>query len=194
MERYVDIHTHHPAAGSTTPLSAGIHPWDAERFPATIPGLEDAEAIGEIGLDALRGPAREVQLAALRVQLRLACERGLPVVLHCVKAFEPLMHELKACMPRAVIFHGFIGSPQQAQQALAQGCYLSFGARTFASPRTLDALRSTPLDRLFVETDEAPDPIGELYARVAAARGVTVDTLRRATFENYERIFGKRNG
>ena len=104
------------------------------------------------------------------------------------------MRELAECEPRAVIFHGFIGSPQQARQALGKGYYLSFGTRTFASPRTLEALQGTPLDRLFVETDEAPDPIGELYARVAAARGVTVDTLRRATFENYERIFGKRNG
>lgn len=199
MERYVDIHTHHPATEAVTPVSVGIHPWDAERLCGTtpaecLPGLDAAEAIGEIGLDFARGPEREVQLAALRTQLHLACERGLPVVLHCVRAFEPLMRELAAAPPRAVIFHGFISSPEQARQALARGYYLSFGARTFASPRSLAALRATPLDRLFVETDTAPDPIGEVYAQVAEARGVTVEALRQATFENYVRIFGKQHG
>lgn len=199
MERYVDIHTHHPATDVITLVSTGVHPWDAERLcgttpAAALPGLDAAEAIGEIGLDFARGPEREVQFAVFRAQLQLACERALPVVLHCVRAFEPLMCELAVTEPRAVIFHGFIGSPEQAQQALARGYYLSFGVRTFASPRSLAALRTTPLDRLFVETDTAPDPIGEVYARVAEARGVTVDALRQATLENYVRIFGKQHG
>lgn len=198
MEGYVNIHTHRPQPGETAPRAAGIHPWEADRLtgttPEAIPGLEQAELLGEIGLDLAKGPGLETQLTALRAQLRLACERGLPVVLHCVRAFGPLMRELAACEPRAVIFHGFIGSPEQARQALARGYYLSFGMRTFASPRTVGALRATPSERLFLETDEAPEPVGEVYARAAALRGETVDTLRRATFENYERIFGKQNG
>ena len=66
---------------------------------------------------------------------------------------------------------------------------LSFGERTFASPRTLEALRATPLGQLFVETDESPTPIGRLYERVAEARGVSVEALREAAWENYKRIF-----
>ena len=122
-------------------------------------------------------------------QLRLARERGLPVVLHCVRAFEPLMRELAACEPRAVIFHGFIGSPEQARQALAKGYFLSFGERAFASPKTLAALRETPLSQLFLETDDSPVPIAEIYARAAEARGIPVEELQRATLSNYERIF-----
>lgn len=198
MLPYVNIHTHRPQPGEITPASAGIHPWQAAELPdagtCAIPGLDRAELLGEIGLDFARGPERDVQLAALRMQLQLACERHLPVVLHCVRAFEPLMRELAACTPRAVIFHGFIGSPEQARQALARGYSLSFGMRTFASPRTIEALRATPSGQLFLETDDAPDPIGEVYARAAALRGETVDALRRSTFENYERIFGKQNG
>lgn len=198
MQPYVNIHTHHPQPDEITPVTAGIHPWEANRLSenpvATIPGLERAELLGEIGLDFARGPERDVQIAALRMQLQLARERGLPVVLHCVRAFEPLMRELAACPPRAVIFHGFIGSPEQAHQAVARGYYLSFGLRTFVSPRTIEALRTTPLERLFLETDDAPVPIGEIYDRAAKLRGETVDTLRRATLESYERIFEKKNG
>ena len=129
------------------------------------------------------------QLSALRTQLRLARERGLPVVLHCVRAFEPLMRELAASEPRAVIFHGFIGSPEQARQALAKGYCLSFGERTFASPKTLAALRGTPLSQLFLETDDSPVPIAEIYARAAEAKGVPEEVLQRAILDNYKRIF-----
>lgn len=196
MLPYVNIHTHRPTGSGIELRTEGVHPWDADmRLVATLgEQLSDAQAVGETGLDFVHGPSREVQTEALRAQLRLARERGLPVVLHCVRAFEPLMRELAACEPRAVIFHGFIGSPEQARQALAKGYCLSFGERTFASPKTLAALRETPLSQLFLETDDSPVPIEEIYARAAEARGVPTEVLQRATLANYERIFETRHG
>ncbi len=196
MLPYVNIHTHRPTGSGIELRTAGVHPWEADmQLVATLgERLCDAQAVGETGLDFVHGPSREVQTEALRAQLRLARERGLPVVLHCVRAFEPLMRELAACEPRAVIFHGFIGSPEQARQALAKGYCLSFGERAFASPRTLAALRETPLAQLFLETDDSPVPIEEIYARAAAAKGVPAEELQRATLANYERIFETRHG
>lgn len=187
----INIHTHRPTGRGIELRTAGIHPWDAGKkdVASIVAALEGVQAVGEIGLDFLRGPAREAQLAAFRAQLSMARERGLPVVLHCVKAFEEVMRCLAACEPRAVIFHGFIGSPEQARQALAKGYYLSFGERTFRSPKTLEALRRTPLRQLFLETDESPTPICTVYARTAEALGTGVEELQRATTENYERIF-----
>lgn len=189
---YVNIHTHHPTGRDIELRTAGVHPWeaDSEQVAAIAGQLDQVQAVGEIGLDQVRGPAQEVQLAAFRQQLALARERGLPVVLHCVKAFEAVMRELAACEPRAVIFHGFIGSPEQARKALAKGYYLSFGERTFASPKTMEVLRTTPLDRLFLETDDSAITIEEIYARAAVAKGVKMDELKQATFENYKRLFG----
>ena len=154
-----------------------------------MPSLGEVQAVGETGLDFVRGADRAVQLAAFRAQLALAHERQMPVVLHCVRAFEPVMRELDACRPRAVIFHGFIGSPEQARRAVGKGYYLSFGLRAFASPKTLESLRETPLSRLFLETDDSDVPIEEIYARAAKVKGVTPEELRRATLENYGRIF-----
>lgn len=196
MLPYVNIHTHRPTGSGIELRTEGVHPWDADmQLVATLgERLSDAQAVGETGLDFVHGPSREVQTEALRAQLRLARERGLPVVLHCVRAFEPLMRELAACEPRAVIFHGFIGSPEQARQALAKGYFLSFGERTFSSSKTLAALRETPLSQLFLETDDSPVPIEEIYARAAEARGVPTEVLQRATLANYERIFETRHG
>ncbi|MCR2031079.1 TatD family hydrolase [Alistipes timonensis] len=196
MLPYVNIHTHRPTGSGIELRTAGVHPWHADMQEVATLGerLSDVQAVGETGLDFVHGPAREVQFGALRAQLRIARERGLPVVLHCVRAFEPLMRELAACEPRAVIFHGFIGSPEQAQQALAKGYFLSFGERAFASPKTLAALRETPLSQLFLETDDSPVPIAEIYARAAEARGVPAEELQRATLANYKRTFETQHG
>jgi len=189
---FVDIHTHKPQGDWIGIRTEGVHPWQAgacapETLQRPAPGVE---AVGEIGLDFACATPREAQLSCFRRQLELAREAGLPVVLHCVRAFEEVMRCLAACPPRTAIFHGFVGSPEQAARALAAGCYLSFGERTFRSPRTLEALRATPLERLFTETDTSAEPIERITARIAEARGVAVERLRQATAENYQRIFG----
>lgn len=187
----VNIHTHRPTGRGIELRTAGIHPWDAGREPVAslLPLPAGVQAIGETGLDFARGPAREVQTEVFRAQLALARERGLPVVLHCVRAFEAVLRELADCRPRAVIFHGFIGSKEQARQAAARGYYLSFGERTFSSPKTQEALREVPLSQLFLETDDSQTPIETIYARAAELRGIPVRELLRATEENYKRIF-----
>lgn len=58
-----------------------------------------------------------------------------------------------------------------------------------ASPKTLAALRGTPLSQLFLETDDSPVPIAEIYARAAEAKGVPEEVLQRAILDNYKRIF-----
>lgn len=209
MAPYVNIHTHRPTGNGIELRAEGIHPWRADRttaeeFAARFDGQADGQsdgqsdgrvqAIGEIGLDYACAVDRQLQLDVLRMQLALARRRGLPVVLHCVRAFEPLMLELAACPPRAAVFHGFIGSPEQARQALGRGYMLSFGERTFASPKSLRALQEVPLTQLFLETDDDPVTIESIYERVAALRGIRLEELKQATLENYERIFAKQNG
>ena len=99
------------------------------------------------------------------------------------------MKALSGYRLKAVIFHGFIGSVEQAQHAVKQGYYLSFGERTFRSPKSIEALRSTPLSHLFVESDESATPIEKIYGEIAILRGVSIDELTRAVEENFVRIF-----
>ncbi len=190
MEPIVNIHTHRWRAGELTPRTEGIHPWEADRWDGVAPTLSPAcEAVGEIGLDYARAVDRLRQEELFRVQLQLAAARNLPVVLHCVRAFEPTMRLLALYPLRAVIFHGFIGSWQQAERALDKGDYLSFGERSLNSPRTREVIRKMPLERLFLETDENPTPLREIYRLVAELRGMEAAELERVTMENFKRIF-----
>lgn len=164
---------------------------EVEELPA---GFDEAaaaaDAVGEIGLDfARRDLDPERQLRLFRAQLDVAQRHGKPVVLHVVRAFEEAMRELRGRRLAAAILHGFIGSREQAARAVAAGCSLSFGARTFASPRTIEALRATPSERLFVETDESPVPIETIHARIARLRGIAPEALLGILRANYERLF-----
>ena len=185
----IDIHTHRPTSAVTI-TAVGLHPWQAEH--GALPSeeqIEAADAVGEIGLDKACGVDFERQTAVFEAQLRLAEQYQKPVVLHCVRAFEEVMNALEKFAWRTVIFHGFIGSSEQAERAVKKGYYLSFGARTERSKKTIEALCATPLDLLFVETDEAETPIEEIYALVARLRGVEVEELAAATRQNHARIF-----
>lgn len=185
----IDIHTHRPTEAVTI-RTVGVHPWHAaECSLPTIEAIEAADAVGEIGLDKACGVDFEMQRALFVKQLELAERFEKPVVLHCVRAFEEVMTVLAKYTLRAVLFHGFIGSREQAARAVKKGYYLSFGARTEGSNKTIEALRETPLERLFVETDEADTTIEAMYLTIARLRGTEVEKLEQATAENYKRIF-----
>ena len=185
----IDIHTHRPTSAVTI-RTVGLHPWQAEH--GSLPTEEEvfgADAVGEIGLDKACGGDFERQKELFVKQLELAERHEKPVILHCVRAFEEVMYCLKKHTLRAVIFHGFTGSREQAMRAVKKGYYLSFGARTERSRKTVEALRATPLERLFVETDESPVALEELYQTIALLRGVGSEELKQATANNYTRIF-----
>ena len=188
MSRFIDIHTHHPTHFHREPQAEGRHPWDAELLtPISI--SDNTKIIGEIGLDFACNVDRKKQEEVFRQQLTIAQSSNRPVVLHCVKAFEQIMKILDDYTLKAVIFHGFIGSPQQAASAIKKGYFISFGGRTKKSPKTIEALRSTPIDYIFAETDEGPDKIEDIYEMIASIKETTTDEIIDAIEKNYTRIF-----
>lgn len=191
MKPFVDIHTHLQTDHETISI-VGLHPWKVgvESLPS-LSQIEAADALGEIGLDKACRVDFDLQISAFERQLDLAEATQKAVVLHVVKAYEEVLACLATRSLRAVIFHGFIGSAQLAERLLQRGYYLSFGARTFLSSKTRCALRHTPLEQLFIETDESPMPLDEIYEKVASERGVSVETLAEKVYENYIKLFGR---
>ncbi len=207
------------AEGFGLPLTAGIHPHEArlaeEPVYDQIRGLAGEGrivAIGEIGLDFHYDHSpRPVQREALRRQIRLAREVGLPVVVHTREADEEtaaILEEEGASEVGGVI-HCFTGGKDLARRALALGFYISFSG-IVAFPRAeiiQEVAREVPDDRLLVETDApflAPPPhrgkrnepafVVEVARRVAALRGVEPETVGDLARRNYERLFRRSLG
>ena len=196
MSGFIDIHTHNFTGRHSELHAVGIHPWDAEKVDVSELCDEQfaaADAIGEIGLDFACKVDKAKQEELFCKQLSIAQRLDKPVVLHCVRAFEPVVNLLSRYSIKTAIFHGFIGSSRQAEEALKRGYFLSFGHRTLISAKTVEALRITPLSRLFVETDESGLDIEQMYGEIAHLRGVSVEELIAATHENWNNIFKKAN-
>lgn len=138
--------------------SAGIHPWwtcgDTEPLFEGLERLLErgvAVAVGECGLDCLRGAGIDVQREIFRRQVVLAERYALPVTVHCVRAFDVLLAMHKRLRPSTRwTVHGFRGRPALARQLLAAGLDLSFGPRFHSGSFAL-----TPPSRRHLETDGA---------------------------------------
>ena len=145
----------------------GLHPWKAYlRTDKWLHVLEDYlnrfpnASIGECGLDGwVAEPSLEMQREDFLPQLALARERGLPVTIHALKAWEPLFAAFEQERPpEKFLLHSFGGSPELAKRLVDLGAWFSFSGY-FLQPRkakVVEAFKVVPQDRLLVETD-APD-------------------------------------
>ncbi len=205
---YIDFHTHQVPVGQDVVAVVdgrdtwGIHPWEA--YPRPLPkGMGESKsfplgedlgeasrclAIGECGLDALRGPSLSVQEEVFVWQVRLSESLGKPLIIHCVRAIDRLLHLRKSLRPKqSWMLHGFRGKPQQLRSLVDAGFFVSFGPR-----HNEESLLLCPAERLMLETDaDAETSIKELYNNVARKRGLDVADLCSLMAENYRAFFRK---
>lgn len=204
MKLIYDAHTHSLAQNAIVnreasdefpcglTFSVGVHPWHADRFD--LSALTEATtrsnvvAIGECGLDRLKGPAPDIQIPVFEAQAALSEELGKPLIVHCVKAFDELLATHRRLKPiQPWIIHSFRGKPQQARQLLDQGFYLSLGPSF--NPATA---RHVPAERLLIETDDHPGIyIEDVAAKVAEARGCTTGQILTVCSTNLHHLFQK---
>jgi TatD DNase family protein len=189
--------------------TVGLHPHDAvQNLDGILPLLDrpGVVAVGECGLDYYYDHSpRDVQRAVFAAQIALARVHDLALVIHTRDAWDDTFAILRAeQVPERTVFHCFTGGPSEARAALGLGAYLSFsGIVTFANAGDLrEAAALCPLDRLLVETDApflAPVPhrgrvnqpalVPVVGAALAAAKGVDVAEVERATSANAQSVF-----
>ena len=166
---------------------------------------EKVRAIGEIGLDYhYEDIPREIQKKAFIMQMELAKETGLPVIVHERDAHEDGMAIVKAFPEVTGVFHCYSGSAEMARQLVDMGWYIGFtGVLTFKNARkAIETAESIPLERIVLETDcpyMAPEPFrgkrnhpGYLYRmaeKLAEIRGMPVDEIQAITTENGKRLY-----
>ena len=189
----VDPRQFDPQAGRW--YSVGYHPWnDVDRLmPNDWALLEQCArhpqvlAIGETGMDTLRGCDIDIQAAAFLRHLQLAHTVGKPVVAHCVRTAQRLLDVRRQAGLTAVplAIHGMRSNQRVARLLLDGGCYLSYGPRF--NP---DALAATPLDRLLIETDDNPTPIDEVATLVAQALHLSPQQVKDTAIANLQTFLG----
>jgi TatD DNase family protein len=187
-----------PTANSGVAYTYGIHPWFLNEENSGK-HLEDVRkmigdplviAVGEAGLDKLRGPSRELQIRIFEEQIDIASEAGKPLIIHCVRAWDDLLAVHRKMKPKTPwMIHGFRGSVELGSQLILRGMYISFWFEFVLRPESAQLLKSIPSDRIFLETDGADVDIREIYRKVALDLEMDVEKLKGIVLENYYRFF-----
>ncbi len=193
--------------------SVGVHPDYENIAEPTIETLVELAdhpkvvAIGETGLDYFRLTGDLAwQRERFRTHIRAAIIANKPLIIHTRNASKDtiaIMREEKAHLVGGVM-HCFTESLEVAEQAIAEGFYISFsGIVTFKNALDLkEVAKVVPLNRMLVETDSpylAPIPFRgktnqPAYVRhtaqeIANLRGISLDVLAQATTQNFFNLF-----
>jgi len=193
-------------------LALGVHPNEAGKVPMdALPALRShlgharVVAIGEIGMDFFRDYApREAQEQWFRVQLALADEFGLPVVIHQRSALEDVLGILEETRPAAGgVLHCFDQDTAVVERARVLGFKLGLGGvLTYGHAELDEAIRTAPEDMLLLETDAPylePEPrslkrnepslLPRVVRRLCELRGWTPQQALEITRRNTRELF-----
>jgi len=153
--------------------TSGLHPHEAQHWSSEIEEsierqLKGAVAVGETGLDYhynFSEPAQQKKVFTRHIDW--ACEKTLPLVIHCREAADDILQLMDRAdllaHPRPGILHCFTESKEVARELLDRNFMISFsGIVTFKNAESLREVASfVPKDRLLIETDSpylAPNP------------------------------------
>lgn len=191
--------------------SFGIHPQEpTDKQIAYLEGLiseKRLRAVGECGFDLFSGEFRaglDQQRRVWDIQLDLAIGSGLPLIVHCRKALHLVFADSRRLkrLP-AVVFHGWPGSPGEAESFLKRGvnAWFSVGKGLLRGDRSLaETARRLPIDRLLTETDapwmtlrgepySVPLDIRRVLESLAELRGMEPGECAGRIEENFRTVF-----
>ncbi|HZK10446.1 MAG TPA: TatD family hydrolase [Clostridia bacterium] len=193
----------------------GLHPQEASNTSPQV--LEELErlvrdnpqvvAIGEIGLDLhWRKDNLDKQRYIFKEQMLLAKKFDLPIIVHDRKANSQVFDLIEEVDPykSGVIMHCYSGHVPLAKAYVERGAYISLaGPVTFSNARVpKEVAAAVPLDKLLIETDspyltphphrgKRNDPSYVIYVaqEIARIKGISVEEVAKATFDNAKRAF-----
>ena len=200
--------------------AVGVHPHDADTVDEynlkkikELTGHRKVIAVGEIGLDYFRNLSpREKQIEAFKLQLELAEDCQMPVIIHCRDACGDLLNVLKERKTsnwRGVI-HCFNADWETAEKFLELGFYLGFtGIITYGKAKLAEeseiykAVKNTPLNKILIETDcpyltpvpkrgQRNEPLFVKYTaeKIAEIKKIGFNEIEKQTSRNAVKLFG----
>ena len=178
-------------------FSYGIHPWKASLREENFLTFEEkitnkkCLAIGEIGLDKLKGPDLTIQIVVFSKQIEISERLKLPVIIHCVRAWNELSTFYKQRKPQQVwVFHGFtkVGI---LEEVLKTNMMISIGSAVLTNVLLQESIKRIPDHKLLLETDEAKIDILAIYQKVCEIKKISLLQLEKIIEQNFKRTFKK---
>ena len=194
--------------------AVGLHPEDVKTYTpegwdmiCRLAEHPKVVGIGETGLDYYWDTStKDAQKVLFEQHIDLAKQLHKPLVIHDREAHGDTLEILKRTNAKEVggILHAFSGSVEMAMEVIKMGFYIGLGGPvTFKNTRkAVEVAQAIPLEYLVIETDcpyMAPVPfrgkrnepmlVQHTAAKIAELRGISVEELIEATYQNGKRIY-----
>lgn len=137
----------------------GYHPWKItlsgvrENLRFLEDHLDQAVALGEVGLDYKAAVERELQQLVLQDLLDLAWRKKKPVIVHSRLAHGDAYEMVRRSDLQQAVFHWYSGPLDVLKRLLLQGYSISATPALSYSPKHQEAVSVTPLRQILLETD-----------------------------------------
>ena len=153
-------------------FSLQFHPWHIsdkyEKLPPEF--IETAKsdkiyAIGEIGLDRLKGAPLDIQKEYFKELLNLADDLKKPVILHVVRCADEVLHILKQYPALPKIWHGFRGKKELLERILKANIFVSLHPSMLDNNEIMNYIKihTEYHAKIGLESDDSDIDIKELY-------------------------------
>jgi len=177
-------------------FSFGFHPWeeivneaDWLLFEQKL-NLSNCLALGEVGLDKLKGPAFNIQVQRFENQLKINKKYNLPVIVHCVKSWNEIKITAKKYPEFKWVFHGF-NKVGILEDVLNEGWMLSIGSSILTNLKLQQAIIKIPMNQLLLETDDSDIDIFTIYQKISEIKKISLPELEEIITNNFKSTFKK---
>ena len=162
IEQVKNLHKSYP---QITSMAMGLHPTEVKEDWQEVIKIINSElktnnyiAVGEVGMDLYWDSTfKQEQIEAFELQLKMAEELNLPVIIHSRSATDETVEcidEIKPTVP--LIFHSFTGGVDDVKK-IREVCDPYFGINgvvTYKNAQDLrEAVREISLEKIVLETD-----------------------------------------
>ena len=201
---FINLHTHHKQEIGleivqakevlSYPYSYGVGPFEIDMylFDEKIAIEKNCISIGEIGLDKNIQLNISEQIIIFKKQLLFAEKLNLPVIIHCVKAYNELIEIKRSLKPiQPWVIHGF-RKTNLLNTLLKEDFYISVGSAIIHDRKLQASIKTIPNNRLFLETDnDLNHNIEEVYQKVAFLKEISLLALKTIISNNFKTVFKK---
>jgi len=183
----------------------GYHPWKI-----TISGirnnldflhrhLDQAVALGEVGLDFKISIPREIQEGTFGDLMELAWEKNKPVIVHSRLSHEETFEMVRKHNLKKAVFHWYSGPMAILKELLLMGYYISATPALIYSPRHREAVTAAPLKQILIETDaptayqgviSTPAQVLQTLTELSRIKGIEIEEAAMKTTQNARDFFG----
>ena len=177
----------------------GLHPmsFNAMTFEKVSCNIhqyrDDILGIGECGLDTRIDISRQKQIELFTAHAELAMEMHLPLIIHCVRSYDDIVHLHKRLKPsKPWIIHGFNRTESIALKLLDQEILLSIGKELVDPGHPISNVFNKIAEYpFFLETDGKDIAIQTLYQQASDMLDMSIEAISANIASHFQQVYGR---